>query len=441
MKKLLIIFSGILLAGCLVIGVMPSLRESVLFKLDQMRLYVRYTLFPPQSYVFVPEQEAQLTVLSGSATATVPTAAPSLTPTTQPSPAIPPSETPTPTPLPTITPTPLPEKVLLDGIRYMHQHGLWNYCGPTNLAMALSFWGWQGDRFTTGDYLKPFREDKSVRAYEMIDYIVNQTDMNVILRYGGTPEMLKNLLANGFPVVIEKGIFLEETLTKRISWAGHYNVVVGYDDVARQFLTRDSYYSPPEYPLDYPISYDEIMTQWRGFNYVFLVIYPTERAEQLNQVMGAYLDNNAAIQIATDIAKNEMETMTGLDQFLATFNQGTNQTLVFDYLAAANTFDQAFALYAQLPEAQRPHRVMWYSSAPYFAYYYTARYQDVINLATTTLEATDKPYLEENWYWRGMARLALGDTYGAISDFETALQYHPGFAPAREALDSLSSTP
>jgi hypothetical protein len=36
--------------------------------------------------------------------------------------------------------------------------------------------------------------------------------------------------------------------------------------------------------------------------------------------------------------------------------------------------------------------------------------------------------------------LALGDTY-AISDFETALKYHPGFAPAREALDSLAATP
>jgi hypothetical protein len=32
-----------------------------------------------------------------------------------------------------------------------------------------------GESFT-GDYLKPFREDKSVRFYEMIDYIVNQTD-------------------------------------------------------------------------------------------------------------------------------------------------------------------------------------------------------------------------------------------------------------------------
>ena len=441
MKKILIILIGISLLGCLVLVVSPSLRESILFKLDQLRVYVRYTLFPPQSYVFVTQQKAQLTDMSASATVTplMPTPTASLTP--QPSLTPLPSETPTSTPEPTITPTPLPVQILLDDIRYMHQHGLWNYCGPANLAMALSFWGWKGDRFTTGDYLKPFREDKSVRAYEMIDYVANQTDLNIILRYGGTPELLKNLLANGFPVLIEKGIFLEESLTKRISWAGHYSVVVGFDDAKGQFLTRDSYYSPPDYPLDFPLSYDEIMTQWRGFNYVFLVIYPDGRAEQLYQAMGNYLDNNTAILIATETSQREMETLQGLDQFLAIFNLGVNQTQVFDYLSAAATFDKAFELYAELPEAQRPHRVMWYNSAPYFAYYYTARYQDVINLATTTLDSTDKPYLEESWYWRGMALLALGDKYGAISDFNTALQYHPGFAPAKEALDQLSSNP
>ena len=33
-------------------------------------------------------------------------------------------------------------------------------------------------------------------------------------------------------------------------------------------------------------------------------------------------------------------------------------------------------------------RMMWYQTGPYFAYYYSARYQDVINLANTTLNDT-----------------------------------------------------
>jgi tetratricopeptide (TPR) repeat protein len=75
--------------------------------------------------------------------------------------------------------------------------------------------------------------------------------------------------------------------------------------------------------------------------------------------------------------------------------------------------------------------MLWYQTGPYFAYFYTGRYYDVLNLADTTLNAmqSDKN-LEESYYWRGMAKAALGDTSGAISDYQTSLQYHPGFEPA-----------
>ena len=270
--NLIAIVLALSLCGALSLAV-PVVRETIVFRYDQARIYLRYKLFPPEEAVFIPQQQVELATLQPSPT----TAA---TPTHTPAPTlfIEPTATPLPSATPTLTYTPGPPKVLLEGGKYIHQHGLWNYCGPANLSMALSFWGLNADRLVVGDYLKPFREDKSVRAYEMIDYIVNQTDLYVALRYGGTPELLKTLLANGFPVLIEKGIFMEESISHRIVWAGHYNMVVGYDDEARRFITRDSYYSPPDYPLDYPISYDEILTEWRGFNYTFLVIYPVEKS-------------------------------------------------------------------------------------------------------------------------------------------------------------------
>ena len=59
-------------------------------------------------------------------------------------------------------------------------------------------------------------------------------------------------------------------------------------------------------------------------------------------------------------------------------------------------------------------------------------------LADGTLNAmqSDKN-LEESYYWRAMAKAALGDTSGAIEDFRTSLQYHPGFEPAIYQLKSL----
>jgi hypothetical protein len=60
-----------------------------------------------------------------------------------------------------------------------------------------------------------------------------------------------------------------------------------------------------------------------------------------------------------------------------------------------------------------PYRMMWYQTSPYFAYYWTGRYQDLINLVNTNLDPSRlKPprSLEESWYWKARAEYALGST-------------------------------
>ena len=112
--------------------------------------------------------------------------------------------------------------------------------------------------------------------------------------------------------------------------------------------------------------------------------------------------------------------------------------LLQDYGGASQAYDESFALYPTLPEAERPWRMLWYQTGPYFAYFYTGRYYDVLYLADATLEAMQSDRnLEESYYWRGMAKAALGDTNGAIEDYSLALQYHEGFEPALYQLRSL----
>jgi hypothetical protein len=419
------VLGGLLLLTIVAFSI-PKVRESILFQLDQFRLFIRYTLYPPETYVFVPEGNQGATLTPQK-------------PTTSPSPIPTSLITPTPTPQPSPTPTlpPLPEKVLLQGVRYQDQHGLWNYCAPTNLAMALSYWGLDLDRKVVGAVLKPEQDDKNVMPYEMVSYVSEQTNLMTVSRMGGTQELLKRFLAAGFPVLIEKGVLSRETLTGKIVWMGHYNVVVGYDEAKSIFIVRDSYYSPPEYPLDYPISYIELAVQWRVFNNIFIVIYSPDREADVTGVLGDYMDEAISTQKALDTALQEADSLTGVEQFFAWFNVGTSYNKQFEYGKAAQAYDEAFRLYANLPKEQRPFRMMWYQTGPYFAYFYTSRYQDVVDLATTTLDSVDKPYLEESWYWRGMAKINLGDVNGGIEDLQASLKYHPGFAPALEALKNL----
>ncbi|HJL70317.1 MAG TPA: hypothetical protein QGI30_05550, partial [Anaerolineales bacterium] len=80
-----------------------------------------------------------------------------------------------------------------------------------------------------------------------------------------------------------------------------------------------------------------------------------------------------------------------------------------------------------------PWRMLFYQFGPYIAYFNVGRYQDVIDLATATLQA--RPALEESYVWRGWALHMLGDTAGARSDFRAALGVNPNFVDALTALN------
>lgn len=421
-----------LLIGGLSLGglwMIPTVRERVLWHLESWRVQVRYALKPPQEAVFVPASTLPTAPVLPSPTPLPPTATPAR-PTAEAS-----HSQPTATALPTLTPTPLPSEVHISGGRYYDQHGLWNYCAPATLAIALSYWGWQGDRTDIGRVVKPFEKDKNVMPYELVDYVANYTNLRALVRAGGTLDLLKRLLATGFPVVLEKGVYLRD-YNGRLGWMGHYTVVSGYEDAARRFITQDAYFSP-----DYPVTYDDLLWQWRSFNYTFLVVYPPDREADLLAALGPYADATASYRRAMEIASYEASTLSGLDQFFALFNYGTSLVNLQDYAGAARAYDQAFTLMANLPEDKRPWRIMWYQTGPYFAYYYTGRYWDVIRLADTTIGAADQPYIEESFVWRARARLALGDTSGAAEDVRTALDYHPGFAPAVELAQALNLQP
>ena len=93
-------------------------------------------------------------------------------------------------------------------------------------------------------------------------------------------------------------------------------------------------------------------------------------------------------------------------------------------------YDQAFSIYAALSgdNTERPYRIMWYETGPYWAYYYSGRYQDVINLANTTLNDTiSVPTLEESLYWRGLAEHAIGDTAHGLDDVRRSVYYNKNF--------------
>lgn len=404
-----------------IIAILPPVRERLLWRADRLWTQAFYLINPPEKEVFIPNtpEAAESPMSTHTITATI-VNSPTPTP-------LPEADTPTPVP----TRTPLPQLVSLSGVEYVDQHGLFNYCAPANLAMALSYWDWDVDRVDIGQILKPYPEDFNVMLYEMVDYVENETELYAIMRSGGTIEQLKILVAGGFPVLLETGRYILD-LTGKVSWMGHYTVVTGYDDGTQEFNTQDSFYTP-----DYPITYDELVIQWRAFNYAFLVVYHPDQGGRLFELLGDYADDEGSNRIAYEIATNEIWSLEGVDRYFAWFNRGTSMIALQDYRGAAESYDEAFLVNAGLPESERPWRMMWYQTGPYFAYYNTGRYQDVIDLATFTLDNARLKILEESFIWRARGYAALGDIDEAHDDLCSSLKYHEGFEPALQELQNL----
>lgn len=417
----------ILCLASIVIYNLPPFHESLSWRLANLQTRVRRMVNPPEQVVFVPQEQIDDIVQKTFAAMTPsPTALgtpePESTPTAQAATA---SAVPTITPTMTLSPTPIPEQFLLTGIR--HEYQKFNNCGPANLSMALSYWGWDGNQNDTGSYLRHSTFDKNVMPGEMQTFVFDNTDYQALTRVGGDLETIKKLLAAGFPVLIEKGYDPPDD-----DWMGHYLTLNGYHDAQAKFTAQDSLIMP-----DYPLPYDLVEQRWRDFNHVYLVIYPQESASELESILGKQFDQFANYEHAAQKARQEIEELAGRDLYFAWFNLGSNLLALEDYAGAAAAYDQAFAIYPTIPEDERPWRVMWYQDGPYEAYYHLARYQDIINLANTTFFALGEYTLEESFYWRGMAKLALDDYNGAVFDLKKAVELNPKYKPAQIALQEL----
>ena len=429
MKKISVILLGLLTLGLVAVAAalwIPGIREPVFFQINELRVKVQYALNPPEEAVFVPESELATIVQATMLSQVTPT--PSATP--QPTATLP-----GPTPTVTPTPTPIPSLVSLTGVRYIDQHGLWNYCAPSTLAMALTYWGWQGERTDVGPVVKPFDKDKNVMPYELADYVHTNTQFKAVVRVGGNLDLLKRLIADQFVVLIEKGIWIKD-YNGKLGWVGHYTVITGYDDAKEEFTTQDAYFS-----ANYIISYDELLNQWRDFNYTYLVVYPQNLETRLNVALGTSADEATSFRLAAQTAADEAIKFTGVQQFYAWFNRGSSLANLQDFTGAAAAYDQAFSLLAALPQDERPWRMMWYQTGPYFAYYFSGRYEDVISLADNTIKSAAEPYLEESFVWRARAKMILGDTAGATADVQKSLEYHPGFVPSLDLAAQLGLQP
>lgn len=317
----------------------------------------------------------------------------------------------------------LPPAARVEGLRFEFQ--TWCNCGPVNLTMVLSYYGWTHDQQTAARWLKPVVSDKNVSPGELVAYVYHQKELptlQALWRYGGDLDLIKTFIAAGMPVIVESGFQPPEA-----EWMGHYITVVAYDDAVQTFWTYDSYNGIGKGSGE-ETRYADFDAWWRHFNRAFVIVYPADRENDVQDILGLRADPVTAARLALDTARAEIAAHPA--DAWGHFNAGTSATVTGDYDLAAREFDAAFRI-------GLPFRMLWYQFGPYEAYYHVGRYFDVIRLADETSAITTD--IEETNVWRGLADAALGRPDDALAEFDTALRLNPNSAVAQAARESVTS--
>lgn len=418
---LLLPLAVLLLVAGLLLYQVPSIRASLDWKMELASAYVR-GLVDPVKPLPTPRDVVQAAVLP-AATATPPATA-TVTATvgpTQPGPSATP-EPPTATPTITPTPTPIPSRAQLTPPEYTKQTA--NNCGPASLALYLRMFGWKGQQEDIEAVIKPVSKDRNVNVEELVYYVRTQVGwLNIEYRVGGSLETLKRILAAGLPIMIEKSINLESTYAGDDGWSGHYLLLTGYDDDLKIFTSQDSYLGPNKL-----VTYDQIDSEWRSFNRVFIMLYRPEEEPILRSILGDDWDPDINRRHALEQAQKETEANP--KSAYAFFNLGTNLVYFDRYGEAAAAYDQARKL-------GLPNRMLRYQFGPFIAYFNTNRVDDLLALTEYALRITDNS--EEAMLWRGWAFYRKGDTPQAIDWFTKAITVHPGYSDAEYALNFVRS--
>jgi tetratricopeptide (TPR) repeat protein len=299
---------------------------------------------------------------------------------------------------------------------FKHDYQGWNNCGPTTLGMLLSHFGFGDTQKEIAPVVKPNPNDKNVNPEELAAYARSKQNLQALVRVNGSMQLLKVLLANGLPVIVETWF-----TPKPNDGMGHYRLLYAYNDAQQKFYLLDSYLGP-----NVTVNYDEFDADWKVFNRLYLVTYQPGQSALLNAIIGPSRDDQAMWARAKTRAESEVAA-NGNDAF-AWYNLGASLGALGDHGEAAKAFDRARRI-------GLPWRMLWYQFQIFDTYLALGRFKDVLDLTDANLRQAGD--LEESFYYRGRALQALGKTTDAIAAYREALRLNKNYTAAAKALERL----
>lgn len=287
-----------------------------------------------------------------------------------------------------------------------HVFQTFNNCGPATLAMALNFWGVNKTQEELGKLMRPYQniqgdnDDKTIFTSEFVRW-AEEYKLMALSRPNGDIELIKKLTANGIPVVVKTWLHPGEDI-------GHFRLVLGYDDNAQAIWQDDSYEGKNK-----KISYWDFLNMWQAFNYNYVVVYPSHKAEIVKAILGEEWIEQKSWENALTRASKE-EDLDSTNPY-PLFNQTTAYYHIGQYEKSVEMFEKV--------KARLPRRMLWYQIEPIQAYQNLNNYDQVFEISNNILENGNRAF-SELYLIRAQIYKSQGNEVAANQELDLARKYN-----------------
>ncbi|XWX03636.1 C39 family peptidase [Aggregatilineales bacterium SYSU G02658] len=324
----------------------------------------------------------------------------------------------------------LPSSVRLDGLAMVWQDV--NRCSAAAFTIQLSYWIEEPVNYREViGRMNPNPRDLSVRVEEMVEIAQERYGLMGVVRRGGTLELMKALVAAGFPVLVENSYYEGGNAAR--DWMSHNRVLMGYDDALGEFYVFDSLLGNGPDRRGRAFAYDDFDRRWLAFNRDYVVLFPPERAATVQLILGEMWDEAANARFVIEQAQADLEIVPSrMDRAFALLNLAYGYFHTGQLEAAVAAVDEALGMNAL------PWRYFWYEFTALDVYVAAGRYDDVQRIVSSTLAGLTG-IVEELYYYAGVAAEAQGDTRRALNNYRAAVQGNLYYIAASDALRALEA--
>lgn len=276
----------------------------------------------------------------------------------------------------------LPASVTLKNVPHERQGR--DNCGPVTALTIAGYYGTRVTQAQAANALKDSARDPQVTSLELADYL-GRFGLRSVIRYAGTPELLRDLVSRGLPVVVQQRL-------QPGSNVAHFRTVYGYD--RGRFLTSDPLRGERLW-----LSEAELTDLWHYYNGEYMVSYPASREGEVRAALGEDFSAAANWRNLRRIGESNVRARPG-DPY-NWWGLGKANLRLGNVKAAADNFAQAASLGV-------PTIYYLYRQEAFEAWTRSGDHDQTLKYAQRALRID--PRSKELLRFRNIARTALGGT-------------------------------